>query len=209
MAHDEPCIRPAHRHTARRGDLHSFAHKVEVLCPRCGSPGSVRNHDRPGPVLATAGERASFTCGQCAYRTTQWMGPGTLVASRRCPWCGDRVEVTRPHRVGTTPPSALPARCQRCDRDVSLDVELVLRGPAWEPPLDPHLGLELRLKTETRHGWLWAYNRDHLRELRAFVAAAVRSVPGGNTNWASRLPSWITAAKNRDEVLRAIDRLNG
>lgn len=41
----------------------------------------------------------------------------------------------------------------------------------------------------------------------AFVAATVRITPGGNRNWASRLPAWVTSAKNRDEILRAIDRI--
>ncbi|BCL21666.1 hypothetical protein ACPCBX_24450 [Streptomyces tuirus] len=77
---------------------------------------------------------------------------------------------------------------------------------------DPYFGLPLWLQAETRHGWLWAYNPEHLELLRQFVRAPLRE----RTPWdarvkkmtvVARLPSWIKSAKNRGEVLRAIDRI--
>ncbi|MFE5917317.1 hypothetical protein [Streptomyces sp. NPDC056468] len=71
---------------------------------------------------------------------------------------------------------------------------------------------DLWLQTETRHGVVWAYNLEHLDLLRRFVAASLRErAPwyehGRKMTCIGRLPAWIKQAKNRDEILRAIDRL--
>ncbi|WP_344464521.1 hypothetical protein [Kitasatospora kazusensis] len=77
---------------------------------------------------------------------------------------------------------------------------------------DPYFGLPLLLQTETRHGWLWAYNPERLTLIRSYAAASLRErVPwydtGQKMTLVARLPVWIKHAKNRDEVLRAVDRL--
>ena len=76
---------------------------------------------------------------------------------------------------------------------------------------DPYLRLPLQLQTRTRHGVLYAYNAAHLDWIEAFVAAPLRErrIDRGmaNRSIASRLPTWIKAAKNRDDVLRALGRL--
>lgn len=59
---------------------------------------------------------------------------------------------------------------------------------------------------------VWAYNLEHLDLLRRFVAAWLRERPpwyehGRKMTYIGRLPAWIKRAKNRDEVLRAIDGL--
>lgn len=71
---------------------------------------------------------------------------------------------------------------------------------------------DLWLRTETRHGVVWAYNLEHLDLLGRFVAASLRERPpwyehGRKMTYIGRLPAWIKRAKNRDEILRAVDRL--
>jgi hypothetical protein len=76
---------------------------------------------------------------------------------------------------------------------------------------DPYLRLPLRLQARTRHGVLYAYGRAHLDWIEAFVAAPLRErrVESGSANRSvvSRLPLWVKAAKNREDVLRAIGRM--
>lgn len=80
------------------------------------------------------------------------------------------------------------------------------------PAGDPYFRIPVWLRTETRHGWLWAYNLEHLACIRRFVAASLRErAPwydtGQRMTLVARLPVWIKSAKNRDEVLRAIGRM--
>lgn len=82
-----------------------------------------------------------------------------------------------------------------------------------ESATDPYFGVRLWLQAETRHGWVWAYNLEHLDLIRRFVQAPLREgVPwhekSRRMTVVARLPAWIQQAKNRDEVLRAIARIH-
>ena len=55
---------------------------------------------------------------------------------------------------------------------------------------------------------LWAYNRNHLELLEAYVGAKLRErTTKGHNSFLSKLPKWIKSAKNRDEILKAIKKL--
>lgn len=75
--------------------------------------------------------------------------------------------------------------------------------------VDPYFGVPLWLQSETRHGWLWAYNLEHLQLISQFVQATLRE----HAPWhlavrrmtvIGRLPTWVKLAKNRTEVLQTI-----
>jgi hypothetical protein len=73
--------------------------------------------------------------------------------------------------------------------------------------------VQLWLQLEIRHGWLWAYNLDHLDLLQRYVQAPLRErAPwydtGQKMTLVARLPAWIKRAKNRDEILRAVSRIH-
>ena len=83
---------------------------------------------------------------------------------------------------------------------------------------DGYFGLPLWLQTPCCGKILWAYNREHLDFLESYVKAGLREsfplkvyeigrVMWRNKSLASRLPTWMKRAKNRDEVLRGIERL--
>lgn len=78
---------------------------------------------------------------------------------------------------------------------------------------DPCFGLPLWLSIATRHGDLFAYNQNHLDALKAYVGATLRErhtlTPTmlRNATLQSRLPRWIKSASHRDEILKALDRL--
>ncbi|MFJ8658476.1 hypothetical protein [Streptomyces sp. NPDC093795] len=78
---------------------------------------------------------------------------------------------------------------------------------------DPYFGLPLWLQAETRHGWLWAYNPERLDLIKRYVQAALRERAPSDAEahkkmtLVARLPDWIKSAKNRAEVLQAIERI--
>ncbi|CAM5564504.1 MULTISPECIES: hypothetical protein [Streptomyces] len=87
-------------------------------------------------------------------------------------------------------------------------VRLAFGGPAR----DPYPRAPLWLRCETRHGRVWAYDLRRLDLVRRCVAAGPRErAPGYDTGRKTTLfarpPSWTKSARNRDEVLRAIERL--
>ena len=76
-------------------------------------------------------------------------------------------------------------------------------------PVDPFFHLPLWFCTELSGETLWAYNSDHLDFLAEHVGAKLRERNGFTFNVKSvgaRLPRWMTAANNRDAVLKAIEK---
>ncbi|MFD3309496.1 hypothetical protein [Streptomyces sp. NPDC058694] len=135
----------------------------------------------------------------------------------RCPGCEKAARVV-PVPEDSDPGERILLRprvlvCRGCGlsrvwsgRRVALPVGIV------QPATDPYFGMPLWLQVETRHGWLWAYNLEHLDLIRRFVQAPLRErAPwydtGQKMTLVARLPAWIKRAKNRDEILRAISRI--
>jgi hypothetical protein len=134
----------------------------------------------------------------------------------RCPKCAGIAHVVpaAPATDGSDP--SVFARRRLVCRACGLTREAAGRGFALfrgrGEATDPYFGLPLWLQAETRHGWLWAYNPEHLELLRRFVRAPLRErgpwdPHGKRMTVVARLPAWIKSAKNRGEVLRAIDRI--
>jgi hypothetical protein len=135
----------------------------------------------------------------------------------RCPGCAKAARVVTgpddPDPGGRTLFGPRRLVCRGCglSRVWSGRVATLSRGTA-QPATDPYFGLPLWLQVETRHGWLWAYNLEHLDLLRRFVQASLRErAPwydtGHKMTLVARLPAWIKRATNRDEVLRAVSRI--
>jgi hypothetical protein len=103
-------------------------------------------------------------------------------------------------------PRTVPMKCAGCGDPGSAEV-------SWNPlrfdgPYDPYFGFNLLLQTSACRKVLWAYNGRHLTFLRELVAADLRErLPDRNTSLASRLPAWIKRGAHRDEILRAIGKL--
>ena len=81
-------------------------------------------------------------------------------------------------------------------------------------PIDPFMGLAPRFRAATRHGDLVAWNEAHLDYLETYLSGLIRveqrpADPAAprNQTIVSRLPAWAKSAKNRDEILRAIERV--
>lgn len=123
----------------------------------------------------------------------------------QCPQCDRCAIVRRGENDGT---DKLPrVVCAACGfHKESSDRSMLLGAPC-----DPYFKLPLWLSAEVNGEVLWAYNRRHLALLRLFVKTKVRErngLPMRNQSVASRLPRWITSAKNRTLVIKVIDKMS-
>lgn len=74
-------------------------------------------------------------------------------------------------------------------------------------PIDPFFHMPLYLVTDCCKNQLWAYNAEHLAFLKSHVSALLRERnlnEKQNSSMGSRLPRWMSAAKNREAILKAI-----
>jgi ribosomal protein S27AE len=82
-----------------------------------------------------------------------------------------------------------------------------------ENPTDGYFGFNLWLRTDCIGNSLWAFNKEHLTFLESYVSAKLRErtkdeeLGWRNSSLASRLPKWIKSSKNRDALLKAINKL--
>lgn len=73
--------------------------------------------------------------------------------------------------------------------------------------VDPYFHHALWFMAPCLEGVVWAYNRRHLDLIERFIGSADRGrngLPNKNSSIAARLPKWMSAAKNRSQVLKCI-----
>ncbi len=76
--------------------------------------------------------------------------------------------------------------------------------------IDPYFHLPLWLQKEMSKGILWAYNYEHLEYMENHIGAELRYRHATQNQFRSLgaiLPKWMTAQKNRKEVLNTIKML--
>lgn len=77
----------------------------------------------------------------------------------------------------------------------------------FNSPCDPFFQYKVWYEIPTTYGILWAYNLEHLKVIESFISDKVRSrngVENKNKSIASRLPIWVSSAKNRNYLLKTI-----
>ncbi|MFF0201315.1 hypothetical protein [Streptomyces sp. NPDC005017] len=158
---------------------------------------------------------ASFTGRFRDPRSTKYNFLGLIMV--QCPGCENVARVVpAPDDVDPGGRTLFMARrmvCRGCglSREWSGRTVTLSRGTARQAT-DPYFGMPLWLQAETRHGWLWAYNPEHLDLIRRFVEASLRErAPwydtGQKMTMVARLPAWLKRAKNREEILRTVSRI--
>ncbi len=167
--------------------LVSYSDLIYVTCPHCDARATVTV--RPGHQAQPVPPAQPSPPAQPAPH----LNPGALYFLPRRLAC-DRCGLTRDWRSDSprpNPPAALLGA-----------------------PVDPFFRLPLWLQTPCKGETLWAYNERQLDIIERYVTARLRQRPASSassdpapTSMAERLPRWIKAAKNRDDVLRAIERL--
>lgn len=76
--------------------------------------------------------------------------------------------------------------------------------------IDPYFQIPLWLVIECCGHILWAYNEYHLEYLKVHINARLKERDVSityNSSLGSRLPQWMTSAKNKEHVLKALKKL--
>lgn len=126
----------------------------------------------------------------------------------RCPQCGGHARLAQID--GGEPALHAPRRlsCFACGFTRHHDGTALGISRSGE---DPCFGYPLWYRRETSKGRLWASHHSQLEEMRAYVAASNRDRSHMDTwrnqGYLTRLPGWVRSAKNREMVVKALDRM--
>ncbi len=133
-----------------------------------------------------------------------------LVVCPKCAACAQTFRIDAENKDWFAPRRLA---CGSCGYSKEWAERRIARHWRSSEPRDDYFELPLWLQVSFPDGTLWAYNRDHLELIEAFVTAKLRERRRDpkfgwfNGSIAGRLPKWIQSGKNRDAILRRIDRL--
>jgi len=187
---------------ADTGDtLSDLATHFIVHCPKC---------DGKAQVLPFEGDWR-LTCSKCFHveRSGHWYGSMTAYVSVKCRECHQ--PLTRRAEVSGEW-AKLKMKCENCG-DVCEYVATLSKQLKKDGLMcDPIFGLKLWLQQPFGDELFWAYHYEHLQLLEQYVRAKLRerginNKGSKNSLMFSRLPSFITKARNREEVLKMIHAL--
>lgn len=181
----------------------SYMSEFLVHCPKC-------NH------LATVTTAQSYeisndklicqNCNHIEKREERTRYNATI--KRNCDNCGKAIDITLPNHKEKV--EELTVSCNHCGQVRTYKP----RNDAYQlfyknlGICDPIFNLPLWFQSDIKGEVFWAYNRQHLLEIRNYVSAKLRERQTTiHTTMVERLPNFIKSAKNRMSVVRAIDKL--
>jgi hypothetical protein len=105
-------------------------------------------------------------------------------------------------------PAEISIRCELCKHEQSYSTQCYKTFSNDKQPTDPHLGLQLWLQSPVGDDIFWAYNYEHLKFLKDYVSAKLREERVVTKySMTQKLPNFIKLAKNRERILKVIERL--
>ncbi|MGN7783867.1 hypothetical protein ACTJIJ_05050 [Niabella sp. 22666] len=185
--------------TIRRSYMREFL----VQCPKCKGPAQVTTD------LSYDTSNDHLVCQNCNYiKKADELIRYNAIIKRACDNCGNAINANVPNNKEKV--KLLKVSCPHCGqvrtyKPINQEYRLYYKN---EGVGDPVFNLPLWFQADIKGNVFWAYNRDHLNEIRNYVAAKLRErQTATHTTMVEKLPNFIKVAKNRAIIIRAIDRL--
>lgn len=128
---------------------------------------------------------------------------------RNCPNCG--IQISFEQKNLAIPPKEVSVTCTHCKFTAEYTPVITRYIDSIDNKglkCDPLFCLPLWLQASVKGHLFWAYNREHLEEIRRYVEAELRERTSTYLmTMTARLPLFIKTAKNRRDILKVIDSL--
>lgn len=183
---------------------YSYMTEFIVECPKCQHEAVVSTEN---PYFFS---NAKLTCKHCAHSEKAInLIYYKVSVSAHCDNCGKKISKVIPHSKEKVDGFAIS--CWNCGTTRiyrARNEEFSRAHNEFDQGLDPIFHLPLWFQEEIKGNLFWAYNRQHLHDIKKYVAAKLRE---RQTTWHStmveQLPIFIKEAKNREKMLKVIEKL--
>ncbi|WP_407482332.1 hypothetical protein [Elizabethkingia meningoseptica] len=174
-----------------------------VVCPECGKDAVVKG--RSGCDCSTVLE-----CRHCNLRKTRAdMEFYKAIVKLHCPACGNFIHYEQENLKSK--PEHMPVKCNECDSvfQIQPKTEKYLLNYGIE---DQHLacdsvfGCSFYFQEDFKGNLFWAKNMEHLLEMENYISSELRTRLPYRMRMVERLPTFIKEAKNRDAILKILQK---
>ncbi len=192
------------RYNGEPSRLYDFMNQYSIVCPKCQQEGIIE----VASFLDT--KNAELKCHHCYFseKVSERLR-FRLAAKAKCFHCLAMLSFNIVHRQ--TKPKYINVVCQQCKvvNKVSENWEQYMLKYNQSGIVDPIFGLPLWYQVEIKEEVLWAFNAKHLKEIRSYVSSGLRerTTDKFKMTMVEKLPDWIKIAKNRKDVIKAIDKI--
>ena len=192
------------RYTGKPTVRQSFMKEFLVECPKCKKDALVTVEN---PWFLNEGRLACSNCshvekaeGQIRY---------SVEVSRNCDNCGKHFDSRIPNSKNKVESITIP--CPHCGITRTFkprNSEFRVTYPEAGKATDPVFNLPLWFQTDIKGNLFWAFNRSHLSAIKDYVQSKLRErQTTTHTTMVERLPNFIKESKNREAILKGIEKL--
>jgi len=182
--------------------LSDFVDEILVECPKCSKKAVVRKNKKPKTG-------ATLTCPECHYRTRDNMMRYDIHLKAYCNACAHPIVVNK--FLQKKPVYELSIVCPKCKTEENYQAKVTklnCSAVTNRSYTDPWFGCELWLQYSFKSDVFWANNYEHLDYMKRYIQAGLRERFNREFyTMVEKLPTFIKSAKNRDKLLKLIDRM--
>jgi hypothetical protein len=192
------------RYTGEPKRLYDFMETFAVVCPKCEAKAEVKL-----PHFLDI-KNAKWHCPSCYSSETMRSRIRYVYSGKaKCNSCLEWLDLdTEPFKKI---PKYTNIRCSSCDtiNKVRENLTEMYLPYSKERISDPAFGLPLWYTDAVKGETIWAYNVQHLQEIKSYVVSKLRerTTDRFKMTMVEKLPEFIKSAKNREEILKAIGRM--
>lgn len=193
-----------HRYEGEPKRLYDYMEEFAVHCPKCNDEAKIT---LPQFFKYTDAELKCKLCFFSEKASSRVRFKATSKA--RCNECREPLNININERKEI--PSFINVVCGHCKtlNKVQENWESYILKYNESGIIDPAFGLPLWYQEEIKDEILWAFNKGHLQEIKNYVTADLRerSTDRFKMTMVEKLPQFIKSAKNREEVVKAIEKM--
>lgn len=192
----------SHRFQDANLRMDDFTNEVLVECPQCRKQAVVKQLEK--------GEAAArLSCPSCHFQTCDNMVRYDILLNARCNECVHAIKLEK--RAQKEFVDSITITCPKCKstetyhpKVIEIRIAKIVNTGAY----DPYFGCPLWLQAPFKDELFWANNYKHLDYLKQYIGAGLRERNDrAFFTLVEKLPSFIQSAKNRDRLLKLINKL--
>ena len=183
--------------------LGHFENKIYIKCPKCQLRAIV-SKDESGCFSIRR-----IKCPNCSFTQIGRKQLYKVELNCKCSNCVGDIKLRIP--IVNKKKEEIAVKCPKCGetntykpRNIKLERIYEANGNA----ADPYFQLPLWLSQNVKGHILWAYNYEHPAYLKDYISADLREKhEWSGITMVEKLPVWMKSGKNRDVIIKAINKL--